>query len=134
MGLWDKIEKLGESIGSEVEKVKKDVFDIQESELVGFDQVIFLGGLSNDPMAEFSPKDNFISNASAPSYLAYIAKKVGVKRYIYAGSCSVYGYTENELYDESSSVTCQYPYGVSKLQGEKGVLQFLDENFSLKLI
>ena len=82
-------------------------------------------------MAEFSPKDNYISNASAPSYLAYIAKKVGVKKFIFADSCSVYGYTQNELYDESSSVTCQYPYGVSKLQGETGVLQLMDENFSV---
>ena len=121
----------GDYLPDEIEKVKKDVLDIKESELADYDQVIFLAGLSNDPMAEFSPKDNYISNASAPSYLAYIAKKVGVKKFIFADSCSVYGYTQNELYDESSSVTCQYPYGVSKLQGETGVLQLMDENFSV---
>ena len=121
----------GDNLPEEIVKKKRDVFDIVESDLIGYDQVIFLAGLSNDPMAEFSPKDNFISNASAPSYLAYIAKKAGVKKYIYADSCSVYGYTKNELYDESSSVTCQYPYGVSKLQGETGVLQLVDKNFSV---
>ena len=65
--------------------------------------MIFLAGLSNDPMAEFSPSKNFIFNASAPAYLAYIAKAAGVKRYIYASSCSVYGYTENELFDEDAA-------------------------------
>jgi len=60
--------------------------------------VVFLAGLSNDPMAEFSPSQNFIFNAAAPAYLAYVAKKAGVKRYVYASSCSVYGYTDNELF------------------------------------
>ena len=92
--------------------------------------MIFLAGLSNDPMAEFSPSMNFIYNAALPSYLAYTAKKAGVRRFIYASSCSVYGYTVNQLYDEESPVTCAYPYGISKLQGERGVLQLCDEHFS----
>jgi len=66
-----------------------------------------------------------------PSYLAYLAKQAGVKRLIYASSCSVYGYTVNQLYDETAPVTCSYPYGISKLQGEQGVLQMKDENFSV---
>jgi len=57
-----------------------------------YDQVIFLAGLSNDPMAEYSPSKNFIFNAAAPAYLGYIAKIAKVKRYIYACSCSVYGF------------------------------------------
>ena len=70
---------------------------------------MFLAGLSNDPMAEYSPSKNFIFNAAAPAYLAYIAKKAKVKRYIYASSCSVYGYTENELFDENRPVSSMYP-------------------------
>jgi nucleoside-diphosphate-sugar epimerase len=81
-------------------------------------------------MAEFSPARNFIHNGALPSYLAYIAKKAGVRRFIYASSCSVYGYTVNELYDEDSPVTCGYPYGISKLQGERGVIQICDDGFS----
>ncbi len=121
----------GNHLPAEVEVVKKDVFDIDASYLADFDQVIFLAGLSNDPMAEFSPAMNFISNAAAPAYLAYIAKQAGVKRYIFADSCSVYGYTINQLYDEESPVTCDYPYGISKLQGEFGALQLSDKNFSV---
>ncbi len=114
-----------------VKVIQKDLFDLQKEEMFGFDAFIFLAGISNDPMAEFSPSKNFIHNAALPAYLAYIAKHAGVKRYIYASSCSVYGYTENELYDEEAPVTCGYPYGISKLQGERGVFQIQDDNFSV---
>ena len=111
--------------------VKKDIFDLTEDDLKQYSQVIFLAGLSNDPMAEFSPSKNFIFNAAAPAFLAYSAKRAGVRRFIFACSCSVYGYTVNELYDETSPTVCGYPYGISKLQGEQGVLHLQDENFSV---
>ena len=121
----------GNSLPKTVKVIQKDLFDCQKEEFVGYDQMIFLAGFSNDPMAEFSPSLNFRSNGALPSYLAYVAKLVGVKRFIYGSSCSVYGYTVNELYNEESPVTCSYPYGISKLQGERGVLQLQDENFSV---
>ncbi len=121
----------GNHLPEGVNVLKKDSFDITEEDLRGFDQMIFLAGLSNDPMAEFSPAMNFISNAAAPAYLAYIAKRAGIKRFIFADSCSVYGYTINQLYDEESPVTCAYPYGISKLQGEFGALQLADDDFSV---
>jgi nucleoside-diphosphate-sugar epimerase len=121
----------GDHLPDTVTKIKKSIFDMSEDEVKGFEQVIFLAGLSNDPMAEYSPSLNFIHNASAPAYLGYIAKQAGVKRFIYAGSCSVYGYTENELYDEESPAVSNYPYGISKLQGERAVLQMVDDNFSV---
>jgi nucleoside-diphosphate-sugar epimerase len=121
----------GNHLPQNVSVVKKDLFKCQPEDLKDYDQVIFLAGLSNDPMAEFDPSMNFIFNGALPSYTAYIAKKAGVKRFIYASSCSVYGYTVNELYDENSPVTCGYPYGISKLQGERGVLQLQDESFSV---
>ena len=111
--------------------IQKDVVDATKEELSGYDQVIFLGGLSNDPMADYSPAKNFVSNAAAPAYLAYIAKSAGVKRFIFGSSCSVYGYTVNELYDEQSPASASYPYGISKLQGEAGVLQMQDDKFSV---
>jgi nucleoside-diphosphate-sugar epimerase len=121
----------GNHLPEQVGIVHKDIFDLKVEDLKGYEQVIFLAGLSNDPMAEFSPSKNFIFNAAAPAYLAYIAKNAGVKRYIYASSCSVYGYTENELYDESRPSVCNYPYGISKLQGEQAALQLQSDNFSV---
>jgi nucleoside-diphosphate-sugar epimerase len=82
-------------------------------------------------MAEYSPSQNFVFNAAAPAYLGYIAKMAGVKRYVYASSCSVYGYTENKLYDETSPASSSYPYGISKLQGEQAVIQLIDKDFSV---
>ncbi len=121
----------GNHLPEQVGIVHKDIFDLQAGDVRGFDQVIFLGGLSNDPMAEFSPSKNFIFNAAAPAFLAYLAKGAGVKRFIYAGSCSVYGYTVNELYDERQPAVSSYPYGISKLQGEQGVMQLQDKGFSV---
>ncbi len=95
---------------------REDIWSLTEQDLEGFDRVIFLAGLSNDPMAELSPALNFRENAAQPAYLAYIAKRAGVPRMVYASSCSVYGYTENETYDEESPTVCDYPYGISKLQ------------------
>jgi nucleoside-diphosphate-sugar epimerase len=111
--------------------VNKDIFQLTVEDLEPYSQVLFLAGLSNDPMAEYSPSKNFIFNAAAPAYLGYIAKIAKVKRYIYASSCSVYGYTENELYDESGPVSSSYPYGISKLQGEQAVTQLVDAAFSV---
>jgi nucleoside-diphosphate-sugar epimerase len=111
--------------------LNKDIFHLSVEDLVPYEQVIFLAGLSNDPMAEYSPSKNFVFNAAAPAYLAYIAKIAKVKRFIYASSCSVYGYTENELYDETRPAVSMYPYGISKLQGEQAAIQLSDSTFSV---
>lgn len=121
----------GNHLPSEVKVIAKDIFDLHEDDLSVYDQVMFLAGLSNDPMAEFSPARNFVYNAASPSYLAYVAKRAGVKKFIYASSCSVYGYTVNELYDETAPAVSNYPYGISKLQGEEGVLKMAGSDFSV---
>jgi nucleoside-diphosphate-sugar epimerase len=110
---------------------QRNVMEIHEEDLKGVDAVVFLAGLSNDPMAEYSPAQNFIDNASCPSYLAYISKRAGVRRFIHGGSCSVYGYSLNTLYDEEAPAVSSYPYGISKLQGEFGCIQLADNTFSV---
>ncbi len=121
----------GNHLPSQVGILNKDIFHLSVTDLKAYDQVIFLAGLSNDPMAEYSPSKNFVLNAAAPAYLGYIAKNAKVKRYVYASSCSVYGYTENELYDETRPVGSSYPYGISKLQGEQAALQLANDEFSV---
>ncbi len=121
----------GNHLPPETGIIRKDIFDITVEDLQYYQQVVFLAGLSNDPMAEYSPSQNFIFNAAAPAYLAYVAKKANVKRYVYASSCSVYGYTDNELFDETRPVSSSYPYGISKLQGEQAVMNLMDESFSV---
>src|SRR5438876_3999566 len=121
----------GNHLPRQVGILNKDIFHLSVEDLEPYGQVIFLAGLSNEPMAEFSPSKNFIFNAAAPAYLAYTAKNAKVKRYIYASSCSVYGYTENDLYDETRPVSSTYPYGISKLQGEQAALQLTNDEFSV---
>ncbi len=121
----------GNHLPPDVPVHQRDLFDLTEQDLRGFDQVIFLGGLSNDPMAEFSPAQNFVANGALPAYLAFVARNAGVKRLIYASSCSVYGYTDDQLYTEDDPVTCGYPYGISKLQGERAALQLQSDSFSV---
>lgn len=121
----------GNHLPRQVGVLNKDIFHLTVEDLEPYDQVIFLAGLSNDPMAEYSPSKNFIFNAAAPAYLGYIAKIAKVKRFIYASSCSVYGYTENELFDETRPVSSSYPYGISKLQGEQAATQLIDDSFSV---
>jgi len=121
----------GNHLPSKAGILTKDIFQLTGEDLQPYDQVIFLGGLSNDPMAEYSPHKNFIFNAAAPAYLAYIAKIAKVKRFVYASSCSIYGYTVNELYDENRPVGSMYPYGISKMQGEQAAIQLIDDTFSV---
>jgi len=121
----------GNHLPSSVNVKSKNLFDCKPVELEGYEQIIFLAGVSNDPMAEFDPLKNFTYNAALPAYLAFMARQVGVRRFIYASSCSVYGYTVNQFYDENSPLICSYPYGISKLQGERGISRLQDKDFSV---
>jgi len=125
------LEWFGNHLPAGVSVMRKDILKVTENELKGYDVVIFIAGLSNDPMAEYSPSQNFVFNAAHAAYLAYIAKRAGVTRFIHGGSCSVYGYTVNELYDEDSPANSNYPYGISKLQGEFGCLKLASPEFSV---
>jgi nucleoside-diphosphate-sugar epimerase len=121
----------GNHLPKNIRVINGNLMELKEKDLEAYDQVIFLAGLSNDPMAEYSPMKNFVENGACPAYLAYIAKRSEVKRFIYGGSCSVYGYTVNEVFDETCQTLSNYPYAISKLQGEFASMQMQDENFSV---
>lgn len=121
----------GNHLPANVKVIQRELMSLEEKELKVYDQVIFLAGLSNDPMAEYSPSRNFIGNAAVPAYLSYIAKRAGVKRLVYGCSCSVYGYSSSELCDETAVASSSYPYGISKLQGEFACLSLQDDKFSV---
>ena len=125
-GLW-----FGNNLPSAVKLIQKDIFELKTEDYKGFDSVVFLGGVSNDPMAEFNPAENFVQNAAAPSFAAFLAKAAGVKKFVYASSCSVYGFANEKFFTEVDEVSCAYPYGISKLQGEQGVLSIADDNFNV---
>ena len=121
----------GNRLPETVPVAKRDANNLTITDFIGVDQVIFLAGLSNDPMAEYSPSKNFHDNGATPSYLCWLAKQAGVKRFIYGGTCSVYGYTVDELYDEDREARSSYPYGISKLVGEFGCIQQKSNDYSV---
>ena len=119
----------GDYLDSRITKQKGDVKSLTSDDLKGYDAVLFLAGLSNDPMALYRPDLNFIENSASPTYLAFISKEAGVKRFICASSASVYGFTKNKTLTELSEVKPSYAYGISKLQCEKGITILEDDNF-----
>jgi nucleoside-diphosphate-sugar epimerase len=111
--------------------IKKEIMDLSVEDLKKYEQIVFVAGLSNDPMAEYSPSRNFVYNAALPAYLAFTAKQAGVRRMVYACSCSVYGYSVDKLSDETIPAVSSYPYGISKLQGEFACMNLKDDKFSV---
>jgi len=121
----------GNNLPSDINVIKKDIFNLNPDDMKDYDQVVFLAGVSNDPMAEFSPKYNFIQNSSCPTYLAFICKEAGVKRFVFASSCSIYGFAPDKFYTEEDIPKSKYPYGLAKAQAEFGIHRMADENFSV---
>ena len=99
----------------DVSTIKKDVRDINKHDVEGFDAIIHLAGLSNDPLGDYRPELTEEINERASIRLAHIAKEVGVKRFIFASSCSNYGAAGNDFLTEKASFNPVTPYGISKV-------------------
>ena len=124
----------GNHLPKECEVIQKDVKDVTNAELRWSDTLIYLSGLSNDPMAEYSPLENYISNASLTAYLAQKAKENKVERFIFASSCSVYGFTTDRQVDEEETPSPQFPYGIAKLMAERALLALMDTYFNVIIL
>jgi nucleoside-diphosphate-sugar epimerase len=98
--------------------------------LAGFDAVVHLAGLSNDPLGDYHPDLTQVINADASIRLARLAKTAGVPRFLFASSCSSYGASSNEFIDESGGFNPVTPYGRSKVVVEQEVAKLADEDFS----
>lgn len=113
----------------EVELVVDDILRCREESLAGCDAVVNLAGLSNDPMADFSPSLNYQLNAAAAALLAQLCKRAGVRRFVQGSTCSVYGFTDAQEVDEDWPAKPQFPYAVSKLMAEKALWCLEDQGF-----
>ncbi len=108
---------------------ERDVLDIQPDWLDDIDAVIHLAGLSNDPMANFRPRDNYINNTALTGLLVYFCKQKGIRRFIFGGTCSIYGFSAEKIVDEQTPVSPLFPYGLSKVQAEFAINSAADKNF-----
>lgn len=111
-------------------EVKKDIREIEANDLKGFDAIIHLAGLSNDPLGDLNPDLTLEINYEASLRIAILAKKVGVERFIFSSSCSNYGAGVQDWLDEKSSFNPVTPYGTSKVLVEQEVAKLADDNFS----
>jgi nucleoside-diphosphate-sugar epimerase len=108
----------------------KDIRDVELDDVKGFDAVIHLAGLSNDPLGDLNPALTYEINHRASVRLAELAKAAGVKRFLFSSSCSTYGAAGEEALDESGEFNPVTPYGRSKVLVEQDVALLADENFS----
>jgi nucleoside-diphosphate-sugar epimerase len=120
----------GNYLPANINIIQKDILSLTPKDVEKYEQAIFLAGLSNDPMTEYSPKDNFIQNTAVPTYLAFICKQARVRRFIFASSCSLYGFAADRIYNEDDDVFSSHPYGISKIQTEYIIKKLADEKFS----
>jgi nucleoside-diphosphate-sugar epimerase len=123
----------GSNFGDEpqsIPTIKKDIRDIEVSDMEGFEVVLHLAGLSNDPLGDFNPDLTYDINHLASVRLARLAKEAGVERYIFSSSCSNYGAAGDNWLTEESSFNPVTPYGISKVRTELNVAKLADDNFS----
>jgi len=115
-----------------IEVVQGDVRTIDEEAFAGVDAVIHLAGLSNDPTAEYNPRANYEMNMVATERLARMSKKLGVKRFTFASTCSIYDrglFADDVLLDEGAEVAPRAAYAVSNYDAENILLQMAGNDF-----
>jgi nucleoside-diphosphate-sugar epimerase len=123
----------GSTFGSgiqEIPELKKDIRDVEAADLIGFDAVLHLAALSNDPLGNLRPDLTYEINHAASVHLATLAKQVGVERFIFSSSCSNYGAGGDDWLTEESAFNPVTPYGISKVKTEQDVSKLADDNFS----
>lgn len=114
----------------EIPVIKKDVRDVGKDDLAGFDGILHLAGLSNDPLGDYRPQLTEEINEKASIRLARMAKSVGIKRFVFASSCSNYGAGGSDFLTEEAPFKPVTPYGISKVKVEAALTTLADENFS----
>jgi nucleoside-diphosphate-sugar epimerase len=108
-----------------------DVRDLRPADLEGFDAVVHLAALSNDPLGDLNPGWTYAINRDAAVHVARIAKAAGVDRFVFASSCSMYGAAEGgELVAEDAPLRPLTAYAESKVDAEAAVLALADDRFA----
>jgi nucleoside-diphosphate-sugar epimerase len=115
---------------ADVPTIRKDLRDIEISDLKGFDAIAHLAALSNDPLGDIDASCTYEINLRGSIRLAELARTAGVRRFIFSSSCSVYGAAGDDFLDESAAFNPVTPYGESKVGFEQAVRELATDSFS----
>ena len=116
--------------GHEIESLQADVRDVESEHLAGFDAVIHLAAVCNDPVGDLNPQTTYDINHLASVRMAEKAKEAGVTRFLFSSSCSLYGKAGDEMLDESAGFAPVTAYGRSKVLAERDIAELADDSFS----
>ena len=108
----------------------RDIRDVEPGQLAGYDALLCLAALSNDPLGDLNPAATYSVNRDGTLHLARAAKQVGVERFLFASSCSLYGAAGSDAVAEDAELYPVTPYGQSKVDAERGLSQLADDDFS----
>jgi nucleoside-diphosphate-sugar epimerase len=110
--------------------LNKDIRHIAAEDLQGVDAIVHMAELSNDPTGQLAPHITYEINHKGSVRLAKLAKEVGIRRFVYMSSCSVYGVATEGDVTEESGVNPQTAYAECKTLVERDVKPLADDNFS----
>jgi len=119
---------------ADVPSIQNDIREAKPSDLAGFDAVVHLAALSNDPLGNLDPELTYDINHRATVHLARLARQAAVSRFLFSSSCSNYGASGDGLLDENAPFNPVTAYGVSKVRAEQDLLELATDQFSPVLL
>ena len=114
----------------EVPSIRADIREVTPQQLEGFDAVLHLAALSNDPLGDLNPDTTYDINHRGAVHMAEVAKQAGVSRFLFSSSCSLYGAQGDAPIDESGIFSPVTPYGESKVLAEQDMNKLADADFT----
>ena len=115
---------------ADIPSLNKDIRSVEKDELEGYDAIIHLAGLSNDPLGDYRPELTRDINYKAAVHIAKLAKEAGVSRFLFASSCSNYGAAGSHFLGETAEFNPVTPYGESKVLVEQALSKLADDTFT----